>query len=119
GGGRDTFAHRRFFVSSRRRHTSSKRDWSSDVCSSDLPAIPASPPEPLRTPAPAAQTRSEAILDGAARLFAERGYHGSSLRDISREVGISHPGMLHHFASKDALLSAVIDRMEDHAQGLL
>src|SRR5207249_5930441 len=25
-----------FFVSSRRRHTSSKRDWSSDVCSSDL-----------------------------------------------------------------------------------
>src|SRR6266513_1354057 len=26
-----------FFVSSRRRHTISKRDWSSDVCSSDLP----------------------------------------------------------------------------------
>src|SRR5699024_11451264 len=26
-----------FFFSSRRRHTSSKRDWSSDVCSSDLP----------------------------------------------------------------------------------
>src|SRR5699024_11658327 len=25
-----------FFFSSRRRHTSSKRDWSSDVCSSDL-----------------------------------------------------------------------------------
>src|SRR5699024_11864441 len=27
-----------FFFSSRRRHTRSKRDWSSDVCSSDLPA---------------------------------------------------------------------------------
>src|SRR6266513_3663602 len=27
-----------FFFSSRRRHTSSKRDWSSDVCSSDLPS---------------------------------------------------------------------------------
>src|SRR5699024_12006286 len=27
-----------FFLSSRRRHTRSKRDWSSDVCSSDLPA---------------------------------------------------------------------------------
>src|SRR5437868_8607712 len=26
-----------FFFSSRRRHTRSKRDWSSDVCSSDLP----------------------------------------------------------------------------------
>src|SRR5438067_11344292 len=28
-----------FFFSSRRRHTRSKRDWSSDVCSSDLPEI--------------------------------------------------------------------------------
>src|SRR5699024_12128880 len=28
-----------FFFSSRRRHTRSKRDWSSDVCSSDLPGI--------------------------------------------------------------------------------
>src|SRR6266513_6476154 len=28
-----------FFFSSRRRHTRSKRDWSSDVCSSDLPSI--------------------------------------------------------------------------------
>src|SRR5699024_11877256 len=28
-----------FFVSSRRRHTRSKRDWSSDVCSSDLFAV--------------------------------------------------------------------------------
>src|SRR6266576_715423 len=30
-----------FFFSSRRRHTSSRRDWSSDVCSSDLLAKPA------------------------------------------------------------------------------
>src|SRR5699024_11772342 len=28
-----------FFFSSRRRHTRSKRDWSSDVCSSDLPSM--------------------------------------------------------------------------------
>src|SRR5699024_11581566 len=28
-----------FFFSSRRRHTISKRDWSSDVCSSDLPRL--------------------------------------------------------------------------------
>lgn len=65
------------------------------------------------------QARREAILDAASGLFAERGYHGASLRDISRRAGISHPGMLHHFASKDALLGAVIDRLEAHAQGLL
>src|SRR5699024_12028937 len=34
---RPTHTIRPFFFSSRRRHTSSKRDWSSDVCSSDLP----------------------------------------------------------------------------------
>ncbi|WP_193105946.1 TetR/AcrR family transcriptional regulator [Brachybacterium sp. FME24] len=65
------------------------------------------------------QARREAILDGASALFAERGYHGASLRDISRRVGISHPGMLHHFASKNVLLGAVVDRLEMHAQGLL
>src|SRR5207249_8685248 len=32
----DCLAHLFFFFSSRRRHTRSKRDWSSDVCSSDL-----------------------------------------------------------------------------------
>ena len=64
-------------------------------------------------------SRREMILDAASALFAERGYDGASLRDISRRVGISHPGMLHHFPSKDVLLGAVIDRMEAHAQGLL
>lgn len=64
-------------------------------------------------------SRREMILDAASALFAERGYDGASLRDISRRVGISHPGMLHHFSSKEVLLGAVIDRMEAHAQGLL
>src|SRR5699024_11445640 len=35
----DLFNHIFFFFSSRRRHTRSKRDWSSDVCSSDLVSI--------------------------------------------------------------------------------
>ncbi len=64
-------------------------------------------------------SRRESILDSASALFAERGYHGASLRDISRRVGISHPGMLHHFSSKEVLLGAVIDRLEASAQGLL
>src|SRR5437868_10790409 len=36
-----------FFFSSRRRHTRSKRDWSSDVCSSDLPINPGNSGGPL------------------------------------------------------------------------
>src|SRR5699024_11837644 len=35
------------FFSSGRRHTRSKRDWSSDVCSSDLPQFPPCPASPL------------------------------------------------------------------------
>jgi AcrR family transcriptional regulator len=77
---------------------------------------PTAPATDVRTPPSA---RREEILDAASALFAERGYHGASLRDISRRVGISHPGMLHHFSSKEALLSAVVDRLETHAQGLL
>src|SRR5207249_5575369 len=37
-----------FFFSSRRRHTRSKRDWSSDVCSSDLVGVVLRSREPLR-----------------------------------------------------------------------
>src|SRR6516162_6810617 len=36
-----------FFFSSRRRHTRLQGDWSSDMCSSDLAAVPERAPEPL------------------------------------------------------------------------
>src|SRR5699024_11752607 len=45
------YRRRYVFCSSRRRHTRSKRDWSSDVCSSDLPGW-----ENLELPAADAQT---------------------------------------------------------------
>lgn len=64
-------------------------------------------------------SRRETILDGASELFSEYGYFGASLRDIAGKVGISHPGMLHHFASKQDLLGGVIERLEDHAQRAL
>ena len=84
------------------------------------PLPPTSAPQGVvRPPADPKSSRSDEILDGAAELFAEYGYHGSSLRHISRRVGISHPGMLHHFASKDALLGGVIDRLEANAQAAL
>src|SRR6266536_886208 len=43
-----------FFFSSRRRHTRSTRDWSSDVCSSDLDRLPAERPAAGKRPAGAA-----------------------------------------------------------------
>jgi AcrR family transcriptional regulator len=78
------------------------------------------PPRPSPVaPAVLPRTRRDEILEGAAQMFGEHGYYGASLRDISRHIGISHPGLMHHFPSKDALLDAVVDRLEVHAQRAL
>ncbi|MER7696558.1 TetR/AcrR family transcriptional regulator [Streptomyces sp. NPDC096095] len=53
------------------------------------------------------------ILDQAMALFGEAGYRGASLRVIATRCGISHPGLLHHFPTKEALLLAVLQRRDD------
>jgi AcrR family transcriptional regulator len=53
------------------------------------------------------------ILDQAVALFGESGYRGTSLRDIAARCGISHPGLLHHFPTKEALLLAVLARRDE------
>ena|SRR5437588_9391906 len=40
----------------------------------------------------------------AARLFAERGYQGTSLADLADELGVQKPSLYHHIASKEDLL---------------
>src|SRR3954447_14260367 len=57
-------------------------------------------------------TRAE-IVEQATALFGEVGYRSASLREIASRCGISHPGLLHHFASKEALLQAVLQRREE------
>ncbi|MCD9141623.1 SACE_7040 family transcriptional regulator [Streptomyces albireticuli] len=56
----------------------------------------------------AAPTRRERILQEAARLFAERGFHGVGVDEIGAAVGISGPGLYRHFAGKDAMLSELL-----------
>ncbi len=48
------------------------------------------------------------ILDAALELFAATGFHGTSMRDIARAAGVRESGIYHYFASKEALLDAVI-----------
>ncbi len=55
--------------------------------------------------------RREAVLDAAAELFLDRGFHGTSVDDVGQAAGISGPGLYRHFPSKDALLMAVFDRI--------
>jgi AcrR family transcriptional regulator len=51
----------------------------------------------------------ERILSEASRLFAERGYDGTSTRQIADAVGIRQPSLFHHFASKQAIMEALLD----------
>jgi len=62
-----------------------------------------------------ADRRAE-ILDAAIKVFSEAGFHGGSLREIAARVGLSQPGLLHHFANKEALLEAVLTHRDDQAR---
>jgi AcrR family transcriptional regulator len=61
--------------------------------------------QPASAAGPAGRQR---ILDVAAALFLERGYLGTSLREIASEVGMKPGSLYYHFASKDALLEAIL-----------
>jgi AcrR family transcriptional regulator len=51
----------------------------------------------------------EFILRTAAQIFAEKSYHSSSMRDISRATGVSLAGLYHYCRSKEELLYLIQD----------
>jgi TetR/AcrR family transcriptional regulator, cholesterol catabolism regulator len=51
----------------------------------------------------------EFILRHAARIFAEKNYHSTSMRDISRATGVSLAGLYHYCKSKEELLFLIQD----------
>ena len=51
--------------------------------------------------------RDAEILNAAAEVFAQRGYHGASTKDIADRLGIQQAGIYHYFKSKDAALAEV------------
>jgi AcrR family transcriptional regulator len=58
------------------------------------------------------RAKRKQILEAAMALFGEVGYRSASLREIAARCGLSHPGLLHHFASKELLLSAVLEHRD-------
>jgi len=71
-------------------------------------------------PTPAAATKGERsrarIVDAAFRLFVEQGFHGASMRQIARHADLALAGIYNHFASKEDLFVAVLDRHNPYAE---
>ena len=67
----------------------------------------------------------ELILRTSARIFAEKSYHSTSMRDISRATGVSLAGLYHYCKSKEELLfliqdhcfGRVLERLEQGVKG--
>jgi Transcriptional regulator len=59
----------------------------------------------------------KAIIEAAARLFAEKGYEGMTMKEIAREVGIKAPSLYAFYESKeDILLHIYRNVMTEHFQ---
>jgi AcrR family transcriptional regulator len=58
------------------------------------------------------EERREQILDEAARLIAQKGYYGFIVRECAERCGLTEPGLLHHFGSKEKLLIAVLEKRD-------
>lgn len=52
----------------------------------------------------------EKLMDAAEKLFAQRGFHGASVRDITGAAGVDLALVNYHFGSKKQLFAAVIER---------
>ena len=59
--------------------------------------------------------RRESIMNAAVDVLAEVGYHGMSLRDVARKVGISHPG----FTDQNRVILGASAQYLDYAANLL
>jgi len=74
---------------------------------------PTAPTAAPHAPAPrrrSGQQTSDLILDAAEACFARKGYAGTTLRDVADGVGIRIPSLYNHFANKESLYAAVLER---------
>lgn len=63
------------------------------------------------------KTRKDRIIEVAERLFARHGYHGVSLREITREAGVDVALVKYYFDNKQGLFDALLQRRADVLNG--
>lgn len=65
------------------------------------------------------EERRATIVEAAGRLFGERGYDGARLDQIATAAGVTKPILYRHFADKQALYMALLERHRDDLGGFL
>ncbi|MEO7349450.1 MAG: TetR/AcrR family transcriptional regulator [Terrimesophilobacter sp.] len=70
--------------------------------------MPAEPRDVTTARERAKADRRHALLTAAARLFAERGYSGTSIEDLGAAAGVSGPALYKHFSGKQGILAAIL-----------
>ncbi|HEU5100965.1 MAG TPA: TetR/AcrR family transcriptional regulator [Roseiflexaceae bacterium] len=60
-----------------------------------------------------AALRRAQILDAAAQVFAERGFHRTTIRDVAKAAGVADGTIYNYFENKTALLLGILDRLND------
>jgi AcrR family transcriptional regulator len=57
--------------------------------------------------------RRDQILNAAAKVFGEKGFHPATIRDVAKEAGIADGTIYNYFQNKSALLLGILDRMRE------
>ena len=70
----------------------------------------------MQAKAPPRTPPQDRILDAAMRVFRRHGFRRSSIEQAAEEAGLTRQALYHHFASKEALFRAVLERL--YEQGL-
>ncbi len=60
-----------------------------------------------------ARARREQIVEAATRVFAQKGFSRATTREVAREAGVSEGTIYNYFEDKDALLMAILERLNE------
>ena len=71
-------------------------------------------PDPIQEQLIAA--RRSQILEAAARVFSEKGFHRATIRDVAEAAGIADGTIYNYFENKDALLLRILDRLNETSE---
>ncbi len=71
-------------------------------------------PDPIQ--AQLITARRNQILAAAAKVFAEKGFHAATIKDIATEAGIAHGTIYNYFENKTALMLGIFDRLNETDQ---